>query len=286
MGSPILSRATSVACVVLLASVAPRFASSQVTVRGILYDDATGTRLRGTVMLVDPSSDAAVVHATTDSLGQFTLQAASGVYQIAAVRPGYTSVLSAPIRFVQGERLTLRVPIAVSGDPQHQIGVLEHVRPDQSATHAAEAQERSALNGGMESRRASGLGLQFDRQALDKSSATTVGEFLQSVPGLSVKDPSSTSSMQLSRNAATSTGGGRILPTAACHIGWFLDGHRMDLPGSGARVDPATDGLGSLQLDAVSALEVFRGVSELPAEFSAPDLRCGAVAIWTKRGGS
>ena len=55
----------------------------------------------------------------------------------------------------------------------------------------------------------------------------------------------------------------------------------MDLPG---QIDPATDALGSMQIEAIEAVEVFRGVSEMPPEFAAPDLRCGAVAIWMRRG--
>jgi hypothetical protein len=266
---------------ILLASAAPRAALGQAVLRGVLYDDATRTPVRGTVMLVDPSSNAAVVHTTTDSLGQFSLEMAGGVYQIAAVRPGYTSVLSAPIRFLKGERLTIRVPIAVNGDPRHQIGVLEHVRPDQNAAQTLDALQQNSAAAGLESRRSSGLGLQFDREALEKSNATTVGEFLQSVPGFTVRDPNSTASMRLSRNGGLLGGTSRALATASCHIGWFLDGRRIDLPGG--RMDPLTDGLGTMPLEGLSAVEVFRGVSEIPAEFSAPDLRCGAVAIWTRR---
>jgi len=36
-------------------------------------------------------------------------------------------------------------------------------------------------------------------------------------------------------------------------------------------------------LDAVEAVEVFRGLSETPAQFADPDLRCGVVAIWSRR---
>ena len=39
-----------------------------------------------------------------------------------------------------------------------------------------------------------------------------------------------------------------------------------------------------MQIETIEAVEVFRGVSEMPPEFSAPDIRCGAVAIWTRRG--
>src|SRR5581483_10116755 len=87
-------------------------AGAQAIVRGVLYDDATGNPLRGTVMLVDPATDAAVVHVATDSLGQFSLQIERGTVQLAAIRPGYRQILSAPITLVSGERLTIRILMA------------------------------------------------------------------------------------------------------------------------------------------------------------------------------
>ena len=107
----------------------PSIARAQAVVRGVLYDDASGTLVRGSVMLIDPQSNAAVAYTATDSAGGFTLQVKDGVYQIGAVRPGYVSVLSAPVPLQSGERLTIRVPIAQFGDPEHRIGVTEHVRP-------------------------------------------------------------------------------------------------------------------------------------------------------------
>lgn len=286
MGLQFILRAPSVARVVLLASAFTAVAQStraQVIVRGVLYDDANGARLRGTVMLVDPSTDAAIVHATTDSLGQFSLKTSPGVFQIAAVRPGYTSVLSAPVKAQNGEQFTVNIPIAASGDPTHRIAVVEHVKP--AAPTAQEANEQIA--DGMapadadrfRSRKALGTGLRYGRKDFEKRNVTTLGEFLQGIPGLSVHNPSSAASMQTTRASALPPG---LVPrgTAACHMGWFVDGHRMDLPG---RLDPVTDGLGSLQLDAISAVEVFRGLSEMPPEFADPDLRCGAIAIWTRR---
>ena len=67
----------------------------------------------------------------------------------------------------------------------------------------------------------------------------------------------------------------------ACHVGWFIDGQRVDLPG---RSDPLTDGLGSMRLENIEAVEVFRGISEMPAQFADPDLRCGVIALWLRRG--
>jgi len=276
MGFQLLRRAATSA--VLMSVIAlPTTLAAQAVVRGYLYDDATGKPLRGTVMLVDPHSDAPVVHSATDSLGQFNLRAGGGVYQIAAVHEGYKSVLSAPVSFQNGEKLTIRVPMAQTGDPQHQIGVMEHIRPaDAKLQQARNADVMSAF----EARRTTGMGLHYDRAALEKSTVSTLGEFLQSVPGFNVTDPSSTSTMQMARTANFQMG--LRGPTgAACHVGWFIDGHRVDLPG---RNDPMTDGLGQIQLDAIEGVEVFRGLSEMPPEFAAPDLRCGAVAIWSRKG--
>src|SRR5215831_8379689 len=148
--------ARRVAVLVLAISSLPLVvARAQAVVRGVLYDDATGKPVSGAVMLVDPSSDAAVAHASADSTGIFSLQVGDGVYQIAAVRPGYKSVLSAPMSLQNGERLTVRVPIAQNGDPEHRIGVTEHIRPKTQGRSADATSE-------VQSRRALGMGLHYD----------------------------------------------------------------------------------------------------------------------------
>ena len=67
----------------------------------------------------------------------------------------------------------------------------------------------------------------------------------------------------------------------SCQVAWFVDGHRLDIPGQN---DSMTDALGSLALENVAGVEVFRGVSEIPSEFADPDIRCGAIAVWTRVG--
>ena len=84
----------------------------------------------------------------------------------------------------------------------------------------------------------------------------------------------------MTRSASLTSAGSRGL-LSDCHVGWFVDGQRWDIPG---RSDPTVDAIGSTQLNSIEVLEVYRGLSEMPAEFAAPDLRCGAVAIWTRRG--
>jgi len=255
--------------------------SAQATVRGVLYDDANGSPIIGTVMLVDPSTDAAVVYSGTDSSGRFTLRVRDGVYQIAAIHPGYTRVLSRPVPLATGELLTIRIPIAENGDPHNQVGVLEHVRPGERSAAAAPSRASNGLPGQVATRRALGTGLQYSHDELVRNGQTTLGDFLRGVPGLSLSDPDAGSSMQMSRSAGFNALSMRGPAPAACHVGWFIDGHRMDMPG---RSDPLTDGLVTMRLETIEAVEVFRGLSEMPAEFAEPDLRCGAIAVWTRRG--
>lgn len=280
MGFHCSGRARGIAALVLVATSVPLMARAQAVIRGVLYDDVSGTPVSGAVMLIDPRSDAAVAHTATDSAGAFVLQVGEGSYQIGAVRPGYVSVLSAAVPLQNGERLTIRLPIAQNGDPQHRIGVVEHVHP--SSKRVAPSQD--ALSGtGFDGRRAVGMGLHYNREQLSRAGTETLGDFLRTVPGLSMADPSSTSTLQLSRNAgmpSSMTYAGS--PGPSCHIGWFIDGHRVDLRDHAS--DPLTDGLGTMRLETIEAVEVFRGISEMPAQFADPDLRCGAIALWLRRG--
>lgn len=281
MGFQLIQRAAKAAGFALTFAILPATVSAQAAIRGVLVDDSTGAFVHGTVMLVDPATDAPVVHVITDANGAFELKAGDGTYQIAAVRAGYQSVLSAPVHVENGERMTIRIPIAMNRDPQHNISVLEHVRPDPNTVKAAQAMREASDMGGFARRKILGTGLHYDRAQLSKAQVSTLGEFLQSVPGLMVGNPGATSSMSLSRNLGSplSNGLGGSFG-GPCRMGWFVDGHRMDLPG---RNDPLTDGLGSLPLESIAGLEIFRGLSEMPPEFAEPDLRCGAVAIWTRK---
>ena len=275
MGITLIRRAAATASFVLSSMsiiAVPGALHAQAVVRGVLYDDVSGAPLRGTVMLVDPSTNAAVVYVATDSAGWFNLQARNGTYQISAVRGGYTSVLSAPIPLQNGELMTIRLPIAENGDPQHHIGVVEHVRAGGAASAAP-------LSNGPQTPRATRMGLHFDRAQLEKSNAGTLAEFLQSVPGMAVAT-SRSGSIQSSRSTSMVNAGARGA-VGECHLGWFVDGQRWDIPG---RSDPSVEAIGSTQLGSVETLEVFRGLSEMPTELASPDLRCGAVAVWTRRG--
>jgi hypothetical protein len=239
--------------IVLCGAVLAVPAAGQVVVRGVLYDDSTGVPVRGTVMFVDPRTDAPVVHAVSDSAGYF-------------------QTLSAAMTLQDGERMTVRVPISSTGDTHHRIGVVQH-------EHGVAVRHPGEPFNGFRSRPGA-PGLRYDRAALLASGLSTLGEFLQNISGLAVGNTSSAGSMQMSRSAATMSAVPGRPGVVPCHVGWFVDGHRMD---SAAGIDQITDGLARLQLDDIDGVEIFRGLSEMPPEFATPDLQCGAIAVWTRR---
>ena len=269
-----------VACAAMVSALlAPTHTFAQAVIKGTLYDDATGSPVGGgAVMLVDPGTDGPVVHTRTDSLGGFELTVAgSGRFQIAALHEGYTSMLSAPISLVSGERFVVRIPIAANGDPQHNISVLSHTRPQ---VVPPLAEERAAAS--VQGHRAAGLGLIFDRARLGASSARNLADFLRTVPGISaVAGAMDVTSFRMNRAPDMSVYSSNANATVACHVGWFMDGRRIDHRGPGT--DPIVDGLGSIPLEQLESVEVFRGISEMPTELVESDLRCGAISLWLRR---
>jgi hypothetical protein len=275
MGSHLHRRALHSAAIVLTFGM-PISASAQAVVRGFVYDDSTGVRLAGAaVMLVDPRTDAAVVNTKTDSLGQFQLKTGRGLFQIVALREGYNQIQSAPVPLADGEQLMIRVPIAMNGDPHNKIGVLEHVKPSSAAVAAANEPGHAA---DIARRRMVGTGLQFTRDQLEESQAQTVADFLRRLPGVDIRDGAGSDNVQMRRSGGPALAS--RVPSLACHVGWFLDGMRVDRPGA----ESMTAGFSSIRVDELDAIEVFRGVSEMPPEFAQPDLRCGAIALWSRRG--
>jgi len=61
----------------------------------------------------------------------------------------------------------------------------------------------------------------------------------------------------------------------------YIDGIQVNQPEEGA----AMPELGLVQGMDIQAIEVYRGAGTLPPEYAGPDAMCGAIIIWTKRGG-
>lgn len=262
--------------------VIPALAGAQAVLRGVLYDDSTGTPLHGgAVVLVDPGSDAPVYHTQVDSTGVFSVNIEhAGTYQIAAIHEGYQSILSGPVPFQAGDRLTVKIPIAAGGNPIHHIGVTEHVTALAAAAAPAPLQPRMTEQEAVLARRGhSGMGTIYDHQKLLSMNAHTVGDVLAMTPGVGVDDPTGGQSSSVQMRQSQLNFGSSSGPGSVCHVGWFLNGQRYDRPDDPGGMYALT----GLSIKEVDAIEVYRSISEVPAEYAAADLRCGVVAVWTSR---
>lgn len=114
-----------------------------------------------------------------------------------------------------------------------------------------------------------GQGRFFGREEIERRSPARVSHLVEEVPGLRLQ-----------------CGGRRgcaVVPTRAprcTHVAVYLDGVRViDDEDEGAA--PSLDGLVSPA--ELVGLEAYSGAASLPAEFSGPTGRCGALVLWTRR---
>ena len=86
------------------------------------------------------------------------------------------------------------------------------------------------------------------------------------------------------QNGETLDAGPSELVQEYCFPAVWVDGHRLSMPRSGGIGHDPVDFSQFLTLD-IEAVEVYRGAASVPGEFGGGDAACGAVVIWTRRGG-
>jgi hypothetical protein len=145
---------------------------------------------------------------------------------------------------------------------------------------------------GFYARRQTGIGQFLTTDQIEASGLNTVSALLTRVPGIVVTVNGSTPEAFTTLNTALfggtriatqegRTAGGQRLSGSAlsatsgpCPMRLFVDGKMW-------RYNP--NGLDAIPLSEVEAIEVFRGLAEVPGEYSSDHARCGVVALWTKR---
>jgi outer membrane cobalamin receptor len=68
-----------------------------------------------------------------------------------------------------------------------------------------------------------------------------------------------------------------------CATQIFVDGFLVNRGGPGGVNDIRLDDV--VSPGAVEGIEIYRGLSTVPAEFLNADAGCGVIAVWTRRGG-
>jgi hypothetical protein len=145
--------------------------------------------------------------------------------------------------------------------------------------------DRSPLLDNFRRRLRTGHGLYITRAQVERRNPMAVTDLLRDVPGVTVTGSGSglRPKVRTARSAQYSALAG------GCDTQIFVDGFLMNprVPGrSGGAWQPIDFRIDeAVTPSSVEGIEIYRGLSEVPAEFLTPDARCGVIAIWTKRGG-
>jgi hypothetical protein len=121
----------------------------------------------------------------------------------------------------------------------------------------------------------SGMGIYITRSEIEERRPTFVSDLLRTVPGVALESAGSGTRPVVTFGRARARD---------CVTQIFVDGFLMN-----KRVP---DGIDDVRLDdvvspgSVEGIEIYRGMSTVPAEFLNADAACGVIAVWTRRGGT
>ncbi len=118
-----------------------------------------------------------------------------------------------------------------------------------------------------------GQGIYITREQIEARNPTFVSDMLRTVPGVAfgTSGRGNRASIQMARSASM-----------RCYTQIFVDGMLVNPPEVGesnARLDDF------VTPSSVEGIEIYRGLSTVPAEFLTPEAECGVIAVWTRRGG-
>ncbi len=195
------------------------------------------------------------LQAVTDADGTFRLPAiAPGKYSIEIRMLGYTAKTQS-IEIAPGETVDILMQLSAVAVNLDTVSITAAPNPHLQ---------------GFEERRARGQGRYFTREQITKMSPRGLSDVLRRVPGFQ---------LQAARNSdGFSVQTGRT-GTRVCPVLFYLNGSPFPVSADmsiNTFVDP----------DAVEAMEVYAGASQIPPQFNSAALnaRCGVVVIWTRMG--
>ncbi len=238
---------------------------AQVVLEGRVLDDVSELSLRGARVLLLNRWRKVVGHAITDETGRFRFERRHpDVFRLEAKAIGYQETITPLVWMTvdhDSTEMELRLArFAVLLAPLEIVG-LSSPRP-------------SAVLENFEHRRETGFGYQITREDIEERRPQRVSDILMTLPGVHAQQRRSGGG---GRNIYMS----RALPglPGGCPVKIFVDGMltNRDDDGNGVIVDDIVSPLD------IEAIEVFRGLASIPAEFLTFGARCGVIAIWTKR---
>jgi hypothetical protein len=254
-------------------------------VRGKVLDAATGAGVpAAAVRALGEGRD--VGHARTAADGTFSFQLrVPGTVRIEAQRTGYRTTLTGDLPV--GVRETVDVEVKLSA----QAIAIEPLR----VTARAEPPRRPSLElNGFYGRERQGVGRYLRREDFENRGNHNLAQVLSRVQGTAIYYSGSSQYIYFPRSGgpnagllpastrSTPTGGSGAAPAKwgppnnACLPRLFLDGVRV-------AYDSQSDINALVTPEQIEAIEVFRGPSEIPAQYNDNNSQCGVILIWTRK---
>ncbi|MEX0893770.1 MAG: carboxypeptidase-like regulatory domain-containing protein [Gemmatimonadota bacterium] len=262
------------------------------TIRGHLLEEGTDRPIAdGEVVLVS-AKGVDVTSALTDSTGFFFIRIAEpGEYMLRGERIGYRAALSPVVWIPEGDIVDVELRLAVNAVLHAPLTVTAKRRPWYEGAKSPvlwQYYERKEYYGTL------GLGRFAEGEALERAGAAgDVALALASLTGVhAMPHPTRPGRTALYTRPGTSN----------CAPIIYLNGTRISDPnrsnlaigqtGSGENVQDVVVGTAGREpiviedfvtVDMLEAVEIYRGASEVPAEFGGPDANCGVIVLWTRR---
>jgi hypothetical protein len=251
----------------------PAPAGAQGSIFGSVLDQQTENPIASAEVTLLDRDGRALRTIYADDLGAFAFpRIGSGVYRLRAGRIGYLISTSPLFELIQTDTLHLVLRLDTEAVPLAPLEVTARAR-----------RRASPVLEDFRFRMNRGTGHFISREAILARSPFYVTDVLAMVPGVRVGNP-------------TPQGGRHVSMTRTpahlnCHAQIYLDGTLVNPPMQTAFGGTRrTASINDFSIDevvspaSVEGIEVYRGLSEVPAEFMSPYAICGVIAVWTRRG--
>ena len=254
---------------VLLSVLLPTAADGQTQIVGRVIDDLSGRPLSGAEVTLRTAGGRLLRRMETPETGTFEFEVdRESAVRLEVQRLSYRPNTTPTLHF--DDRRFFRVEVRLDPDAIL-LAPLEVI--------AWSAVDRSPVLEGFRQRLESGMGIFITRDMIEARRPSNVADLLREVPGVTVTGSSvgGRATVRVGRSL------GRNCQTQIWVDG-FLMNRRTRSPTGFVPADYRIDDVVSPL--SVEGIEIYRGISSVPAEFLNEDAECGVVAIWTRRGGA
>ncbi|MEP6692160.1 MAG: carboxypeptidase-like regulatory domain-containing protein [Gemmatimonadaceae bacterium] len=248
----------ALAALALTAGAASLCAQTGPIIRGRVAEDSGGAPVPLVEMTLVGGEESGSRHVLTDS---------AGAYVIVAPRPGRYSLFARRIGYLPA---MVKYELGDGADTIADVRLKRRVQALAPVTTVGVKDRENPLMEGFEHRRAVGLGIFLTRAQLEQRGSPGIGELVRYNPRPQF----------MGKGNARSAGMLRTGGVSSCYPVVFIDGVKVSESESTER--EMRDIYQMFEGRSFEAAEIYRGISELPAAFSGPDVKCGAIVVWTR----